>query len=483
MPATSAGTYEHVAKNNDDKISAPNSQNDTASASSIKLSDFFCQNTCGDVIIGNCCLGIKSMVTAVTEVFSDFRLNRFFTKHNFTEFQKKKFDFDVKKITENTHTPRTSKAAARKQTIAEHEKLPPIRLIPFEELVKMDEIPRRGIGKCEKYPAAPSSPDKTVTLNEINLSKAFIVFVSHCWLSGWNGLAKDGKVLDEVAHESWRQRNYPHPDNINNDKHKLIVEGINRLINWFIDSDETWLSDSEFKTYVWIDYGCMDQNVDPAGELKQLDKIVEISNCMFTPIVDSNREEWKFEDYTDLFKRYKASNFNVGPFSYLHRAWCRVEMVYAAHIPLLDVVNAAAFNDELKVAIENDFRAHFLYSTRDYNNSDRLPRQLPPLSKTQLEAYSPLKVIDNLTNKEDATKIVSLMEALKPFIRKLPFGYEGETNENGDPHGEGTYKYLSGITYEGEWEDGEKHGRGKQTWHDGSVWHDGEWKANTILVS
>jgi hypothetical protein len=43
--------------------------------------------------------------------------------------------------------------------------------------------------------------------------------------------------------------------------------------------------------FIWCDYGCIDQSKDPAGELKQLDKIMELCDCIFTPIYDKDRNK------------------------------------------------------------------------------------------------------------------------------------------------------------------------------------------------
>lgn len=52
--------------------------------------------------------------------------------------------------------------------------------------------------------------------------------------------------------------------------------------------------------------------------------------------------------------------------------------------------------------------------------------------------------------------------------------YEGEL-ENGYRHGRGIMHYSSGAVYDGEWENGKKHGHGKYTWSGGTV-YEGEWK-------
>ncbi len=44
--------------------------------------------------------------------------------------------------------------------------------------------------------------------------------------------------------------------------------------------------------YLWIDFTCINQNQDPAGELKFLDDIVAVSDCIFTPCVDNDWRAW-----------------------------------------------------------------------------------------------------------------------------------------------------------------------------------------------
>ena len=55
--------------------------------------------------------------------------------------------------------------------------------------------------------------------------------------------------------------------------------------------------------------------------------------------------------------------------------------------------------------------------------------------------------------------------------------YEGQLNKRGQPHGTGTWFYPHG-TYEGGWQNGQKHGNGNAEWGYGSTSYKGGWKFN-----
>ena len=48
--------------------------------------------------------------------------------------------------------------------------------------------------------------------------------------------------------------------------------------------------------------------------------------------------------------------------------------------------------------------------------------------------------------------------------------YTGERNSDFRPHGQGTMKYASGITYSGQWKDGKFNGQGTMTLADGTTY-------------
>lgn len=52
--------------------------------------------------------------------------------------------------------------------------------------------------------------------------------------------------------------------------------------------------------------------------------------------------------------------------------------------------------------------------------------------------------------------------------------YDGEIDENGLCSGVGKFYYKNGDVYDGEWKDGQRHGKGKMIYSDG--YYVGEWK-------
>ena len=112
------------------------------------------------------------------------------------------------------------------------------------------------------FPRVPENKVLCVDITTIDRSSSLVVFISHCWLRGWSGaVVWDGR---------------PHPDNANADKFKLCVEGIEETKK--IMAPELGNATSGFS--------CMDQDGNPAGELKQLDEIVRNADCinLFAPI-------------------------------------------------------------------------------------------------------------------------------------------------------------------------------------------------------
>ena len=164
------------------------------------------------------------------------------------------------------------------------------------------------------FPRCPDGLGLCVNLESIDRSTAFVVFVSHCWMRGYDGA------------EGWDGR--PHPDNAQHEKFKLTVEGV----------EKAWrnLAPGMTECYLWIDFSCMDQDGNPCGELRQLDKIVQACDCIFTPIVDRDWRQWgtDIRSWGNYFEEYRAPLWRDGQYAYVNRAWCRMGMLYAANLDL-----------------------------------------------------------------------------------------------------------------------------------------------------
>jgi hypothetical protein len=343
------------------------------------------------------------------------------------------------------------------------EALPPIQFVPFEQF--------RAVGS---FPRFPDNSNICVNLDDIDVENSLLIFISHCWLRGWSGA------------EGWDGR--PDPDNAAGGKYELCVDGIDQILKYFAPDFE--------RCYIWCDYGCIDQDGDPAGEL-QLDKIVGACDCLFTPTYDANHMSW-----TAPTSSKSPFDFDLSPgwrgneYSYLNRAWCRVEMFYGGNIPVCE--DGEERKRKMKAALlhhrSHGRRPHFLYGSKDQGK--RNPTALPPLQNSYFDEYHPVK--GNLSVASDKEKIIQLVKDLEPYMRKVVVGLVFDddcdsdavirkgtyTYDNGDVyvgefvnnrrHGYGKLEYASGDVYEGQFIDGDKNGHGKYIYDDGSV-YEGEY--------
>jgi hypothetical protein len=197
-----------------------------------------------------------------------------------------------------------------------------------------------------------------------------LIFLSHCWLRGFAGA------------KGWDESVGPHPDNAEGGKYKLIVDGVEKMLKVFAPGMNN--------CFLWLDYGCIDQNGDPAGELKQLDKIVEVCDCLLTPIYDENHASWIMPTSgSSLFEAYQSTGWRGMDYSYLNRGWCRVEMFYGANIPLKE--DSCERKEKMKAGLlyhrSYGRRPHFLYGSKDWFLV--APHALEPLQNCYFEEYHP----------------------------------------------------------------------------------------------
>lgn len=201
-----------------------------------------------------------------------------------------------------------------------------------------------------------------------------------------------------------------------------------------------------------------------------------------------------------MLKAYKAESWSVGEHAYLNRAWCRMEMYYAANITFssdkFEKTRIDKFRDGLKLAALQKRRPHILYGTKEFYDKKSV-KILEPLQNLTLKQFHPDH--GSITKQSDRFIITALMNELDAKIIPLKIGYEGDII-NGMRHGIGTYIYednkiykgnwsknnydgfgvltfSNGGQYEGSWFNNKKHGHGKWTYADGKF-YEGNWKLN-----
>jgi hypothetical protein len=221
--------------------------------------------------------------------------------------------------------------------------------------------------------------------------------------------------------------------------------------------------------FVWVDFGCVNQDGNPADLLQRLDLIMEIVDCVFTPIVDPDWQQWELSDYYDIYEDYKAKHWNDGKFSYVNRGWCRIEMFYAANIPLLvsSVERKEKFTDAFRHHLNSNRRMHFLYGHYEDKNYTS-PVVLSPMQNSYFEKYYPLEGFFCVDS--DKEIIIRLVNALEPYMIRVTESYEGEKNTAGEMHGYGIHRISNGGTYEGFFEKGKRNGHGILKYENGDVY-------------
>lgn len=327
----------------------------------------------------------------------------------------------------STVAPPSRQPSLHPQAQAHTNDLPPILLMSVDTLLSMSELPRLGISPSQRESlgfkpnerivdpvikqtliqdwrnlylrnggAHIPAPDLLVELKQISPDDTIVGFVSHCWLRGWPGAPG--------------YKDQPHPDDADNHKFKLLCEALEKLQKFQYSGFK--------KQYVWIDFCCINQDGNPAAELKQLDLIIKTSDFILTPIHDDQDGSWQLSSsYDNLLESYEAVAWQ----KYLTRGWCLIEMLYAANIPLKD--NAAAEarlamvnGPGMKSALLSNRRPHFLFGTRE----SRLLADshcLPPLQNSFFTRYNPV-AHGETSDADDKEKIRQLVLQLQPYIEE-----------------------------------------------------------------
>lgn len=248
---------------------------------------------------------------------------------------------------------------------AKDSQTPSIRFLKFSYFRLLKEFPR--------YPDNANYTIPLSAIGEESREKSLFIFISHRWLrsnskcSGWSGR--------------------PHPDTARNDGFKLCLKGIEQIIKQ--------MASSTLECYLWMDYCCLNQNALNEAEVLNLDKVIELCDAVFTPVHDPDYDSWNYHHTSEPhFSMYQSPQFlpnSKNEFAYFNRAWCRLEMFFAANakIKFLSAKRVTScFTSELLYYLRQRKRPHFVYGTKEYVDIAP-PITLPPLSNDYLMDLSP----------------------------------------------------------------------------------------------
>lgn len=313
-----------------------------------------------------------------------------------------------------------------------------IRLLPFDQFQL-----------CGFIPKFPDNQDLTVSASAITselYEESLLIFISHRW------------IRPDKSSSGYTDAVGSHPDDSEGRKYHLIRSGVEKILRH--------MTHNITHCFLWIDYSCVDQDkYAPDEVLSTFEAIIQISDIIFTPLVDPcwpeiAAETWHYEDLPS--HNYPSESWNGSMSSYLNRGWCRLEMLSAAFLPTLrqPPQRSKKLIGRLLFHHKADKRPHLLYGSREQSSELSLPHFLPPIPHSSaIQFFNP--VDGYVTRRRDKKRIFDFFERLKPFIVERKGGYEGDTSAEGTPHGIGRYIYDQDKTYEGEWKDGMKHGQGK----------------------
>eukprot|EP01038_Epipyxis_sp_PR26KG_P005341 gene5341-7411_t len=294
-----------------------------------------------------------------------------------------------------------------------------------------------------------NNPNLLTNLSEINRDESLLILLSHNWLRG---------------HIS-----PPHPDDEDNHKLQLCIEGIDKIRKSFAPGMR--------KCFIWIDFSCLNQDANPASDIiLYLKTIVSVCDLIFTPIHDETWNQWSLpSNITTLFKEYQAPGWNQGNYSYLNRAWCRLEMFYAANLPVENSeLRLLRFDHALEFHAREGRRPHLLYGSHE-SNRNHLPLVLPPMQHSNFIEYRPN---EGKTTKESDIEIINRLVHEVP-VKSIIVGYDGALNADGKRHGYGKETFNDGTSYEGNYVNGCRDGFGVMTYPHGDI-HKGDWKYNRL---
>lgn len=289
-------------------------------------------------------------------------------------------------------------------------------------LKMLEDIRFVDLDLLEEHGALPRYPvdNLTVPAEDIDRECSLLVYVSHHF--------DDNGCNDEL--------------------YALITKGLRTSFNQFASGMN--------KCYLWLNVGCMDSESNPYFILRDLSSLIEICDCIFTPILGENISSLDyFKNVTSWYEEYEANDWQL----YLSRRKSRLEMYFSAYLDLpaesSTLFRKSKFSGLFSFHVDYGSRPHILYGNRE-KNMDLPPILLPPL--TSIDKYPPEEGI--LTGHDDPEYLAMLTSELKEIVKPHTCSYEGEKDESGEANGHGSIVFSDGSSYDGEWLHGRRVGHG-----------------------
>lgn len=330
------------------------------------------------------------------------------------------------------------------------------------------------------FPRFPENEELVIHLSVDDISNAFIVFVSRCWIPG------DG------------EENRSQTDRKHRDQYQLCVNGVKELHHRY--------ATNVTNCFIWLDFCCLNQEYFPASELVNLEKIMSYCDVLLTPIIDEDFKAIPLR--TQILKYYKAHYFCDSKYGYLNSSWNRLELLCnsCTKISLFTQNKLRHFHGELKYIIEQRKRPHFLMTTKDskhhmpplllpYISTDILLSELSPLKGHHINGLDDRKVqhlieqfVSNVKENSNATEEKELnnskvlidteaSDSTNAFYHAPHCNYKsyiGHKNASNQRHGEGKTVYHNGDVFGGLYVDGIRQGHGVFMYSNGAR-YTGEW--------
>eukprot|EP00903_Cladosiphon_okamuranus_P017117 g15770.t1 len=272
----------------------------------------------------------------------------------------------------------------------------------FPPEAPMFVLPLAGLSAARCFPKYQKAmrSGALVPYDSLDRNSAFVVFVSHRWIN------------DSGRSTAFRQQGAAGdggdgtPD-VDSAKHAFLVEGLSSILASL---------PREVAVFLWIDFSCIDQDDEESKRkgARSLAAYMQLSDAVFTPYAESLYPSSGGGGETFANPLGEVCN-TPWPNSYrslqdfCSRAWCRLEVLLCATLPLRDggFRYFAARGEEGRA----QDRPHFVYG--DYQRRRKLPPEALARSVDDAWASSLDPLEGFLSNQDDMEAIVHGMGPLR----------------------------------------------------------------------